>query len=91
MIVSVDEVKEYLRIDGAGEETFLSSLIFAAEAYIENATGVAADENNNLHRLAINLLVSHWYENREVLGKADKLAYGLESILLQIKYCGEVI
>jgi uncharacterized phage protein (predicted DNA packaging) len=85
----LDEVKEFLRIDGEGEEVFLSSLITASKAYIKNATGTDVIEDDYLHKLAINLLVSHWYENREVVGKIDKLAFGLESILLQIKYCGD--
>jgi uncharacterized phage protein (predicted DNA packaging) len=85
------EVKEYLRIDGSEEDSFLVSLITAAKAYIKNATGKVIDEDNDLHRLAVNLLVSHWYENREVIGKADKLAFSLESILLQITYCGDTV
>lgn len=82
------EVKEYLRIDGSEEDFFLTSLIDAAKLFIKNATGTTVDELNELHKLAVYLLVSHWYENREVVGKADKLAYSLDSILFQMQFDG---
>ena len=83
----LQEVKNFLRIDGVEEDTFLISLISAAKIYIKNATGIIADETNDLHKLAINLLVSHSYENRLPIGKDEKLAFSLESVILQIKYC----
>jgi hypothetical protein len=36
-------------------------------------------------KLAQLMLISHWYENREPEGKADKLAYGLSGIILQLQ------
>ena len=83
----LQEVKNFLRIDGVEEDTFLSSLISAAKIYIKNATGIIADETNDLHKLAINLLVSHSYENRLPVGQGEKLAFSLESIIFQLKYC----
>ena len=83
----LQEVKDFLRIDGVEEDPFLSSLISAAKIYIKNATGIIADETNDLHKLAINLLVSHSYENRLPVGQGEKLAFSLDSIIFQIKYC----
>ena len=83
----LQEVKNFLRIDGVEEDTFLSSLISAAKIYIKNATGVVVDELNDLHKLAVNLLVANSYENRLPIGKDEKLAFSLESVILQIKYC----
>jgi uncharacterized phage protein (predicted DNA packaging) len=85
----LEEVKTYLRIDGSEDDIFLTSLISSAKEYIKNGTGIQADETNDMHKLAINLLVANWYENREPVGKADKLAFSLESIFLQLKYCYE--
>ncbi|PGC90076.1 DNA-packaging protein, partial [Bacillus toyonensis] len=28
-----------------------------------------------------------WHENREVVGKAEQLAFSLQSILVQLQYC----
>lgn len=83
----LEEVKAYLRIDGSEEDTFLTSLILASKEYIKNATGITVDETKDLHKLAVNLMVSHSYENRLPIGKGNTLAFSLESILTQMKYC----
>lgn len=82
----LNEVKQYLRIelDWTEEDNLLSSFINAAKSYVKNATGKTVDATKEIHKLAIYLLVTHWYENREVVGKADKLAFSLDSILMQI-------
>lgn len=82
----LDEVKEYLRVDGTDEDPEIQGLINAAEAYLTNA-GVIKDETNELYKLAVKMLVVNWYENRQPIGKADKLAFGLDSIITQLKYC----
>lgn len=82
----LEEVKEYLRVDGTDEDYQVSSLISAAKLFIKNATGKEVNETNALHKLAVCLLVVHWYENREPIGKADKMAYSLNSILFQIEF-----
>lgn len=84
-------IKQYLRIeqDWTEDDSVLSSLIIAAKNYIKNATGIDIVETNELHKLALSLLVIHWYENREIVGKVDKLAFSLDSILKQITYSGE--
>lgn len=85
----IEEVKQYGRIDEGEGDSLLVSLIEAAKIYIKNATDKPMDENNELYNLAVEMLVTHWNENREVVGKADKLAFGLASILQQIEFCGD--
>ena len=92
MIVTVDEMKEYLREDSEDEAVMseIANLIDAAEIYLENAGCVLQGSNkiaNNLAKLAVKQLVTHWYENKEPTGKGDKLHYGLASIITQLKYC----
>ncbi|SHH05956.1 uncharacterized phage protein (possible DNA packaging) [Tepidibacter thalassicus DSM 15285] len=90
--MDISEVKEFLRLeqDYTEEDMLLDNLITAAEEYLTNA-GVNKDYTKELYKLAIKLLVSHWYENREVTGKADKLAFSLETIILQLKYTQEEV
>lgn len=83
----LEEVKNFLRIDGDEDNILLASLILAAKIYIKNATDVVVDELNDLHKLAVNLLVAHSYEHRLPVGQEEKLAFSLESIILQLKYC----
>lgn len=87
MIVTVDEVKEFLRID-EDETTLITMLIKTAEEYLENATGNTFDETNNLARLFCMILISDWYENREFIGKSsEKVRHTVNSMIAQLKYC----
>lgn len=83
--MELDELKLYLRIDHDDEDTLLTSLLKTAKEYMKNAGCVISE--GELYNLAIKILVSHWYENREVTGKADALAHSLDSIITQLKYC----
>ena len=64
----------------------ITALITSAETYLQNA-GIKKDYQNELYNLAIKLLVIHWYENREVVGNAGKLAFSLDNIITQLQYC----
>lgn len=87
MIVSLDEVKNWLRIDFSEDDALLTTLISAAEEYLKNATGVEFDENNHLAKLFCMTLISDWYENRKMIGKAtDQTRPIIQSILTQLTY-----
>ena len=83
--MEIEELKLFLRIDGDYEDTLIATLQLAAEEYITNA-GVTKDYTKPTYGLAIKILVGHWYENRGAIGKTDKLAFSLDTILLQLKY-----
>lgn len=89
--MSIQEIKDYLRVDGDTENNLIQGLQLAAEQYLNN-TGVNKDYTNELYKLAVMLLVSHWYENRDVekIGvSVNKLRFSLDSIITQLKYCQE--
>lgn len=81
--------KEYLRIDGDHDNQMLGLLIDSAKEYMENA-GVKELTDNKLYNLAIIMLVTHWYENREQVTNSipKNLTLGLQSIILQLKAGG---
>ena len=75
MIVSLDEVKEHLRVETDDEDDLLESLIAQAQAVAEDYCRTSfsdVDEDGNditlpePVRLAVLLFVSHYYENRDV-------------------------
>ena len=73
MVVSVDEVKSHLRIDHDDEDTYLEGLIAQAQAVAEDYCRVAfPDEAPKPVRLAVLLMISHYYENRD---NPDKQVY----------------
>lgn len=77
-------VKQFLRIDGQynHEDDLLKHLISTAEEYIFNATGREFSDKSNIHRQILLLLVSNWYENRNIAITQD-LDRTLTSMLLQ--------
>ena len=83
--MEIAELKLFLRIDGIEEDLLIQSLQSAAEEYLLNA-GVRKDYTKFLYSLAVKMLVGHWYENRSVVGKADKLAFSLDTMILQLLY-----
>jgi uncharacterized phage protein (predicted DNA packaging) len=88
MILILEEAKKYLKLDleDTEEDTDVTALINAAEGYLKNA-GCTLNLGDEVAKLAIKMLVVHWYENREPIGKADKLAYGLQALITQLQYC----
>ena len=73
MVVSVDEVKKHLRIQHDDENSYLESLVAQAQAAAEDFCRVTFDINApETIRLAVMLMVSHFYENRD---NPDKQVY----------------
>ena len=73
------------------DDILLQTLIYAAEEYLLNA-GIKKDYSKSLYKLAISLLVKHWYDNRDSVAigsTTKKLEFSLNSILVQLKYCGD--
>ena len=91
----LDDLKEYLRIDGDDENSSLSSFITAAQIYLSNAGVQLPTEYYQIvegkdiyaqHRLAIHMLSAHYYESRLIVGQKNEVVpYGLQSIILQLK------
>lgn len=88
MVLTLEEAKKYLRldVDDIEEDNDVIPLILAAEGYLTNA-GCTLNTGDEVAKLAIKMLVVHWYENREPIGKGDKLAYGLQALITQLQYC----
>ena len=75
--------KEWLRIDGSGDDVILAHLISAANEYLANA-GVE-ESDSPLYELAVMLHVAMYYENRDPAVKIDGFNAALTSIILQLK------
>ncbi len=88
MIVTVDEVKAHLRIEHNEEDEYLESLIRQAQAEAEDYCRVSfeePDEEGNIPdapepvRLAVILMTSFYYENRDIPDmttyKATRMAF----------------
>lgn len=85
--MELDELKLYLRASGTEEDQLITGLQLSAEEYLKNA-GVNIDYTRELYKLAIKILVSHWYENRAVQSEKSisKMSFSLDSIIFSLKY-----
>ncbi len=83
MKISLDEAKQYLRIDGSEDDDILTSFIVAAEEYLKDA-GVTNTQAER-YKIAVMILVTEWYENRGVSRVSDKASYSLQSLILQLR------
>ena len=91
MLVTLEEVKEYVRIDSDEEDNTLSLLIKNAEFYIEDAI-IPIEQMSNRKKekakLLALVLVSDWYDNRSYNMKtSEKARYSITSLLNQMKWC----
>ena len=82
MILTVDEVKTHLRIENDDEDQYLEGLIRQAQAAAEDFcyTAFPDEETPEPVRLAVMLMVSHYYENRD---NADRAVYGTMRIAFE--------
>ena len=89
MILSVDEVKEHLRIEDDDEDEYIAGLIRQAQAAAEEFCSVSFDafdieEGNPMApepvRLAVLLMVSHYFENRD---NPERAVYGTMRIAFE--------
>lgn len=94
MILELQEVKEYLKIDYDDEDILLSDLITTAENYLYNATGKHFTSDNQLAKLYCRVLINDWFKDRgltmtasKTLNASEKVRYTLKSIMLQLQYC----
>ena len=74
MILTVSEVKTHLRIEDDDEDAYIGTLIAQAQAAAEDFCRVEFGNNAaEPVRLAVMLMVSHYYENRD---NPDRTMYG---------------
>lgn len=91
MIVTLEKIKNYLRVDYEDDDSFITSLIETAEEYLYNATGNRYSSANKLAVLYCKTLVYEWYKDRNLMltqskkEVSEKIRYTLQSILLQLK------
>lgn len=99
MILTLEEIKNYTRIDSEEEDELLKVLIHAAEEFLENATGKkypmleekgeekGEEKQSELAKIFVAQLVAYWYEQRNPLALkvGEDFSKTTESILIQLR------
>lgn len=85
----LEEIKLYLKIYDDSDDVEINSFIIAAENYLKNA-GVVTESlsDNELYKLAVKMLVAHWYDNRgiETSSKVSNISLSINALITQLKY-----
>lgn len=87
-MVTLDEVKKYLRIDGDEDDGILALLISGAEEYLQDAGVPGTVKESARYNLAVMLYVAMYYENRDPGEPVEKFNFALESLILQLRAGG---
>ena len=85
MSLMLQDVKEFLRVDGTYEDSVINSLIEAAKAELR-ISGVVerltSDPDYPLYELAVKVIVTQNYEDRGLEKRDNRV---LESLILKLK------
>ena len=84
--MTIDQAREWLRIDGTDNDEIISNLLEGARVYIYQATGIL-DKDQDANPLAVTcqkFLLSLWY-NPDQDG-ADKLQRTIDNLLKSLSY-----
>ncbi len=87
-ILTLEETKQFLRIDSTDDDALLGTLITAAGEYLYNATGKTFDSTNSLAKLFCMVLVSDWYDDRSLITTtSNQTRRIIDSMLVQLAFC----
>mgnify|MGYP003544319445 CR=1 FL=1 len=82
-------IKDYLRIDFIDDDALLTTLEEMAKEFIFNSTGYTVEYVKSIEKIAVAMLVGHWYENRAFVvdtgAVPQKIPLTIQSILTQLQ------
>lgn len=81
--VTIQNLKEYCRVDGDSENIIFQTILTAVKSYIKSYTGLTDTQINEKEDLTIVLFVlaNEMYENRQFTVANDKVNTVIKSIL----------
>jgi hypothetical protein len=82
---SLNELREYLRIDSGDDDLTLSLLVDAAKEYLSEAGVPDTKMGTARYKLAVFLFCAINYEHRDPAEKIEGFNFSLESLILQLK------
>ena len=81
--VSLETVKQYLRVDFPDDDAIIGIMTDTAKQYIADGIGAFEPENPK-HNMILLAVVAHLYENRQLQGQsAGKIMHIIRSMMWQ--------
>ncbi|GAA0115291.1 head-tail connector protein [Clostridium senegalense] len=93
MIITLEEAKNYLRIDFEDDDSYINMLIEQAESYLKDCidnfdTKMQVERFQKKAKLCSMVIVQNMYDERSFSTKDnEKLRYIVASMLMQMNYC----
>jgi hypothetical protein len=91
MILTIEEAREALRIDGSDNDAIIQPLVEAIPAYLELTTGKAWDEEpiHPLAKTAAKFILQLWYfpQNED----AERLKKAIDGLLVALTALGRTV
>lgn len=86
MIISLEEAREYLRLDNPDNDTIIEGLIDGATEYIEITTGIPESSLilSPLAKTTAKMLLSLWYDSTQI--DTDKLQRTIDNLLKSLTF-----
>ena len=86
--MTIEEVKDYLRVDGDDDDNIIRTMMEASKEYIISAVG-EYDETDKTANLLFCAIVQNMYDNRELMQsdiqQRKAIEYAFKSIILQLQ------
>lgn len=87
-VISLDEAREWLRLDNTDNDAVIAGLIEGAAQYITIATGLTVGDQaaSPLAQTATKFLLSLWYDPTQA--DTDKLQRSIDNLLKAVAHVG---
>lgn len=87
-VISLDEAREWLRLDNTDNDAVIAGLIEGAAQYITIATGLTVEDQaaSPLAQTAAKFLLSLWYDPTQA--DTDKLQRSIDNLLKAVAHVG---
>lgn len=87
MLLTLGEVKLWLRVDHDDEDGLIQTLIDSAEQYLLDATGRRWTAETPTAKICAMALIAEWYENRGQTGESNRsVRPAIQSMIMQLSF-----
>ena len=87
--MGLEDIKEYLRVDGDDEDNLISMMMEAGKEYIRSAVG-EYDDTDKTANILLAAIVQNMYDNRELMQSDQqvkkRIEYTFQSMILQLRW-----
>lgn len=90
-MISISEIKSYLRINHSADDAYIENLLEIAKSFIGEQTGVKYVKEDKVFSQGVLFLVAHLYDNRSPISEkaVNTVPFTLDAIICHLKIRGQ--